>query len=159
VISGRKIVSGRGSSSISVSSTSSSQVSTPCKGGRSVNFTMVGQHPPIRLPNFRGLDDQENHLFICDKIWAENHNENDDTKVAKLEITFRYHTLDWYVGLAINNTKGTPKSVVDVKIQLINEFHKPSLEDQFMNEMRDIKHKPGESVWEADQNFKRIKVL
>jgi hypothetical protein len=44
-----------------------------------------------------------------------------------------------------------------VKRQLINEFQKPSSEDQFMNEMIEIKQKPGESVWEVDQKFKRLK--
>jgi hypothetical protein len=44
-----------------------------------------------------------------------------------------------------------------VKRKLINEFQKPSSEDQFMNEMIEIKKKPGESVWEVDQKFKRLK--
>jgi hypothetical protein len=52
VISGRIIFTGCGSSSRSASSTSSSQVSTPCGGGSSTNFTMEGQDPTIRLPEF-----------------------------------------------------------------------------------------------------------
>jgi hypothetical protein len=52
VISGRVIFSGCGSNSRSVSSTSTSQVSTPRGGGRSTNFTMLGQDPTIRLPEF-----------------------------------------------------------------------------------------------------------
>jgi hypothetical protein len=55
VISGRRIFTGRGSSGNSrrsVSSTSSSQVSTPRGGGSTTKFTMAGQDPTIRLPEF-----------------------------------------------------------------------------------------------------------
>jgi hypothetical protein len=44
-----------------------------------------------------------------------------------------------------------------VKKLLINEFQKPSSEDQYMNEMIEIRKKPGESVWEIDQRFKHLK--
>jgi hypothetical protein len=40
---------------------------------------------------------------------------------------------------------------------LVNEFQKPSSEDQYMNEMIEIRKKPGESVWEIDQRFKHLK--
>jgi hypothetical protein len=64
---------------------------------------------------------------------------------VKLEITFRYYTLDWYMGLSTNNPMGTPTTVAYVKRKLINEFQNPSSKDQFMNEMIWIKKKPGES--------------
>jgi hypothetical protein len=54
------------------------------------------------------------------------------------------------MGLTVNSPQGSPTIVVDVKKAFINEFKKPSLEDQFMNEMIDIKLKAGESVWEVD---------
>jgi hypothetical protein len=82
---------------------------------------------------------------------------DEDTKVAQLEITFRDRALDWYMGLSTNNPMGTPTTVADVKRQLINEFQKPSSEDQFMNEMIEIKQKPGESVWEVDQEVQEAK--
>jgi hypothetical protein len=40
---------------------------------------------------------------------------------------------------------------------LINEFHKTSSKDQYMNDMIEIKQKPGESVWKIEQRFKRLK--
>jgi hypothetical protein len=74
VISGRRILVGSGSSGnsrINISSTSSSQVSTPHRGGSTKNFTMEGKDPTIRLPEFQGegSDDLENNLFIYKKIW------------------------------------------------------------------------------------------
>jgi hypothetical protein len=128
VISGRRFFSGRGSSRKSVSSTSSSQVYTPRGGGSSTNFTMAGQYPTIKLPEFRGdgSDDLEKKLFICEKLWEIKQITDEDTKVAQLEITFRDHTLDWYLGISTNNPIGTLTTVEDVKRQLINEFQKPS---------------------------------
>jgi hypothetical protein len=159
VISGRIIFTGHGSSRRSESSTSSSQVSTPRGGGSLENFTIVGEDPTIRLPEFQGdkSDDPEKHLFICEEIWVEKKIIDEDRKVAQLEITFRESVLDSYMGLVTNNPMGTPTTVAEVKRQLINEFQKPSSEDQFMNEMIEIKQKIGESVWEVDQKFKRLK--
>jgi hypothetical protein len=96
-------------------------------------------------------------LFICENIWEAKQITDEDTKVVQLEITFRDHALDWYMGLTVNNPTGAPTIVAEVKRKLINEFQKPSSEDQFMNEMIEIKKKPGESVWEVDQKFKRLK--
>jgi hypothetical protein len=58
------------------------------------------------------------------------------------------------MSLAINSPPGTTRMIADVKKLLINEFQKPSSEDQYMNEMIEIRQKPGESVWEIDQRFK-----
>jgi hypothetical protein len=52
--------------------------------------------------------------------------------------------------LDVNNPQGVPNSIANVKKILINEFHKPSSEDQYMNEMIEIRQKPSESFWEID---------
>ena len=39
----------------------------------------------------------------------------------------------------------------------ITEFQRPKSEDQFMNEMIEVRKKTGESVWDIDQNFKTMK--
>jgi hypothetical protein len=59
--------------------------------------------------------------------------------------------------LATKNPLGTTRTIVDIKKLLINEFQKSSSEDQYMNEMIKIRQKLGESVWEIDQRFKRLK--
>jgi hypothetical protein len=85
---------------------------------------MAGQDPTIRLPEFHGegSEDPEKHLFICENIWEAKKITDEDTKVVQLEITFRDHALDWYMGLTVNNPQGAPTTVTDVKKQLINEF-------------------------------------
>jgi hypothetical protein len=49
------------------SSSSTIQVSTPCRGGSSLVFRMARHDPSIRLLEFRGeaIEDLEKHLFIC----------------------------------------------------------------------------------------------
>jgi hypothetical protein len=96
-------------------------------------------------------------LFICVKIWEEKHITDEDTKLAQLAITLRDHALDWYMSLDTNSAPGTTRTLANIKKLLINEFQKPSSEDQYMNEMIEIRQKPGESVWEIDQRFKRLK--
>jgi hypothetical protein len=61
------------------------------------------------------------------------------------------------MSLDVNSPQGVPKTIADVKKLLVNEFQKPSSEDQYMNEMIEIRKKPGESVWEIDQRFKHLK--
>ena len=106
----------------------------------------------IRLPQFQGeaSEDPENNLFICEKIWEEKKITYEDTKLAQLSITLRDCALGWYMSLDVNSTQGVPKTVVEVKKLLVNEFQKPSSEEQYMNEMIKIRQKPCESVWEID---------
>jgi hypothetical protein len=52
------------------------------------------------------------------------------------------------MSLVVNNPPRTTRTIAYVKKLLINEFQNPSSKDQYMNEMIEIKHKLGESVWE-----------
>jgi hypothetical protein len=145
----------QGTTTGGASSGSSSQVSTPC-GGSSSTFKMAGHDPTIRLPEFKreASEGIEKHIFICEKIWEAKQITNEDTKLAQLAITLRDYTLDWYMSLAANNPLGTTKTIGDIMKLLINEFHKPSSEDQYMNKMIKIRQKYRESIWDIDQRFK-----
>ena len=61
------------------------------------------------------------------------------------------------MSLDTNNAHGTTKTLEDIKKLLISEIQKPSSEDQYMNEMIEIRQKLRESIWEIDQRFKRLK--
>jgi hypothetical protein len=82
---------------------------------------------------------------------------SEDTKHAQLTITLRDHVLDWYMSLYLNSPLGVKKTIADMKKLLKNGFQNPNSEDQYMNEMIEIRKKPGESIWEIDQRFKRLK--
>jgi hypothetical protein len=43
------------------------------------------------------------------------------------------------MSLAVNSPPGTTQTIPDMKKLLINEFQKHSLEDQYMNEMIEIR--------------------
>ena len=100
------------------------------------------------------LEDPEKHMFICAKIWEAKKITDEDTKITQLAITLRDRVLDWYMSLDTNNVPRTTRTLDDIKKLSINEFQKPSSEDQYMNDMIEIRHKPRESVWEIDQRFK-----
>jgi hypothetical protein len=61
------------------------------------------------------------------------------------------------MSLDANIAPGTTRTLVDIKNLLINEFQKSSSENQYMNEMIEIRQKPEESVWEINQRFKQLK--
>jgi hypothetical protein len=58
------------------------------------------------------------------------------------------------MSLAINSPLGTKRTIADVKKIMINEFQNPSSKDLYMNDMIEIRHKPGDSIWEIIQRFK-----
>jgi hypothetical protein len=120
---------------------------------------MTRHDPTIRLPKFQGeaYEDLEKHLFICENIWEEKKIKDEDIKLVQLAITLRDQTLDWYMILAVNIPPGLTRTIVYVKKLLINKFQKPSSEDQYMNEMIEIRQKLGESFWEIDHRFKCLK--
>jgi hypothetical protein len=69
----------------------------------------------------------------------QSRSQDEDKKLAHLAITLTNRALDWYMSLDVNSPQGLPKTILDVKKLLVNEFHKPNLEDQYMNEMIEIK--------------------
>jgi hypothetical protein len=148
----------QGTTTGGANSRNTSQVYTPC-GGSSSTFRMAGHNPTIRLSEFRGeaTKDPEKRLFIFVKIWEAKQITDEDTKLAQLAIMLRDHALDWYMSLDTNSSSGTTRTLTSIKKLLINEFQKPSSEDQYMNEMIEIRHKPEDFVWEIDQRFKRLK--
>jgi hypothetical protein len=143
----RKIVGSKSTQGKTTGGASSGRISQvyTLHGGIILAFRITGHDPTIRLPKFKGeaLEDPEKHLFICKKIWEEKYITDKDTKLAQLYIMIRDHALDWYMSLAANSPLGTTKTIGDIKKLLINEFQKPSSEDQYMNEMIEIRQKPG----------------
>jgi hypothetical protein len=96
-------------------------------------------------------------LFICANIWEEKQITDEDTKLMQLVITLRDWALDWYMSLDTNCAPGMTRTLADIKKLLINEFQNLISEDQYMNEMIEIRQKPREYVWEINQRFKRLK--
>jgi hypothetical protein len=105
---------------------------------------MAGHDPTIILLEFKGeaSEDPKKHLLICEKIWEVKQITDEDTKLARLSITLRDSALDQYMILDANILPQTTITIGDIKNLLINEFQKPSLEDQYINEMIEFRQKP-----------------
>jgi hypothetical protein len=120
---------------------------------------MAGHDPMIRLPEFWGeaSEDPEKNLFIYENILESKKITDEDTKITQLSITLRDHVLDEYMSLVVNNPPRVTRTITDVKKLLINKFHKPISEGQYMNEMIEIMKKLGDYVWDIDQRFIHLK--
>jgi hypothetical protein len=62
---------------------------------------MAGVDNTLRLPEFQGVgsEDPEQHLFVCETIWATKNVQDEVVKIAQLATTFRGHALVWYMKL------------------------------------------------------------
>ena len=53
----------------------------------------------MKLPIFRGpgLEDPEQHWFLCDAVWNVKQVQNDVVKIVQLTNTFRDRALNWFM--------------------------------------------------------------
>ena len=108
----------------------------------------------IKLPVFRGtgLEDPNQHWFLCEAVWNIKQVIDNDVKMAQLTTTFRDRALNWFM----KYSDGQARILVEVKAALTTEFKKPKSESQCIIELKEIKQKPTEIVWEFDQKFKTL---
>jgi hypothetical protein len=64
---------------------------------------MVGVDNTLRLPEFKGVgsEDPEQHLFVCEIVWAAKNIQDEVVKIAQLATTFRGCALVWYMKLQV----------------------------------------------------------
>jgi hypothetical protein len=150
---------GRHSSSSQSSGSSASSQSQPTspRGGTTQN-NMVGLDNTLRLPEFQGVgsEDPEQHLFVCETIWAAKNVQDEAVNIAQLETTFRGHTLVWYMKLQSTTPTGQARTLAEIRQALLKEFKKPKSESQYITELKEIKQVQNESVWDYDQRFKDL---
>jgi hypothetical protein len=120
---------------------------------------MAGVDPTLRMLVFHepGLEDPQQHLFICETTWTVKNIQDDDAKIAQLEMTFKDHTLLWYMKYHTTTPMGQTRTLVDVRQALLKELQKPKSESQCITEMKEIKQILNELVWDYDQIFKILK--
>jgi hypothetical protein len=117
--------------------------------GRSISDEM-------RLPIFRGdgSKDPDQHWFLCEAIWNIKNVIDEAVKRTQFSTTLRDRTLSWYMKLVQGLAQ--PKTLNKIKNALIVEFKKPNSESQCITELKEIKQKITEPVWEFDQKFKTL---
>jgi hypothetical protein len=101
----------------------------------------------MRLLTFRGdgSEDPDQHWFLCEVVWSIKNITDEDVKRAQLSTTLRDRALSWYMKFV----QGTaPKLLNVINIALIFEFKKPKSELQCITELKEIKQRIVEPVWE-----------
>jgi hypothetical protein len=110
----------------------------------------------MRLPIFRGYgyEDLYQHWFLCEAVWNIKNVTDEVVKRTQFSTTLKDRTLCWYMKLV--QGLENPKPLNQIKNVLIAEFKKPKSESQCITEMKEIKKKVDEPVWEFDQIFKTL---
>ena len=73
-------------------------------------------------------------------------------KMAQLTTMLRDRALNWFM----KYSNGQARTLPEVKAAMIAEFKKPKSKSQCITELKEIKQKPNESVWEFHQKFKTL---
>jgi hypothetical protein len=110
----------------------------------------------MRLPIFRGdgYEDPDQHCFLCEAVWNIKNITNEAVKRNQFSTTLRDCALSWYMKLVQGLAQ--PKPLNEIKNALIAEFKKPKSESQCIIELKEIKQKVAEPIWEFDQRFKTL---
>lgn len=88
---------------------------------------------------------------MCETVWNIKQVTDDTIKTTQLTTTFRDRELTWY--MKYNQQERT---LGQIKTAMVKEFKKPKSESQCIIELKEIKQKPTEWVWEFDQKFKTL---
>jgi hypothetical protein len=110
----------------------------------------------MRLPIFRGdgSEDPDQLWFLCEDVWNIKNVTKEAVKSTYFSTTQRDRALSWYMKLV--QGLAHPKPPNQIKNALIKKFKKPKLESQCIIELKEIKQKVAEPVWEFYQRFKTL---
>ena len=95
----------------------------------------------VRLPTFNGngMEDTEQHWFLCEAVWMVCLVHGTDVKKVQMITTLRGRTLDWFMKFCATPV-GTPqKTLEEIRAAMISEFWKPKSESQCITEIKEIK--------------------
>jgi hypothetical protein len=110
----------------------------------------------MRLPIFKGdgSEDPDQHWFLCEAVWNIKNITDEVVKRNQFSTTLRDHALSWYMKLFQGLAQ--PKPLNEMKNAIVAEFKKPKSNSQFFIELKEIKQKVAEPVWEFDQRFRTL---
>lgn len=108
----------------------------------------------MKLLVFKGtrLEDPKQHWFLCHLVWSVKQVVDNAIQMAQLTTTFRDRALNGFM----KYSNGQVRTLLEVKDAMITKFKKPKLESQCISELKEIKQKPNESVWEFDQKIQTL---
>jgi hypothetical protein len=117
---------------------------------------MEGLDNTLTLFEFHGVgsEDPEQHLFVCQTIWAAKNVQYEATKIAQLATMFRGCALVWYMKLKTATPTCQARTFPKIRKALLKEFKKSKSELQYITGLKEIKQVQTGSVWDYDQRFK-----
>ena len=62
---------------------------------------MVGADIKLPIFNGNGLEDPEQHWFLCEVLWNLPHIQDENIKKEQMIMTLRGQVLDWYMKFSI----------------------------------------------------------
>jgi hypothetical protein len=113
-------------SSVHSQSQTQSPPTSPRRGTTQAN--MVGVDNTLRLLEFKGvgLEDSEQHLFVCETVRAAKNIQDEAVKIAQLATTFRGRALVWYMKLQSITPTRQARTLEEIKKALLKEFKSQS---------------------------------
>ena len=91
--------------------------------------------------------------FVTESVWTAQNVASDAVKRAQLSLAFEGRILDWYMGYIGQHANST---VEEVKNALKQQFKKPKSYSKMVVDLKDFKQGPSESMWEANQQLKKV---
>ena len=103
---------------------------------------MVGDDIKLPIFNGNGLEDREQHWFLCEVVWTVRQIHDENIKKAQMITTLRGRTLHWYMKLSIVSVGVVPKTLNEIRLGLIDVFKKSKSESQCITEIKETKQLP-----------------
>ena len=88
---------------------------------------------------------------MCEALWNVKQVQSDAVKMAQLTTTFRDRALNWFMKYSL----GQARTLAQVRA-VLSEFKNPKSESQCITELKEIKQKLTETLWEFDKKFKTL---
>ena len=112
----------------------------------------------IGLPTFNGngVEDLEQHWFLCEVVWMVRQVHNTDIRKVQMIMTLRGCALEWFMKFSIVPAGNPEKTLDGIRLMMICEFIKTKYESQCIIKIKEIKHLLTKSVWDFDQRFKNL---
>jgi hypothetical protein len=104
----------------------------------------------ITLPIFRGdeSEDPDQQWFLCEVVWSIKKVGDESVKRDQFSTTLRDRALRWYMKFFKGVVQHKPLN--DINTAFSAEFKKPNSESHFITELKEIKQRVVEHVWEFD---------
>jgi hypothetical protein len=110
----------------------------------------------MRLLIFKGdgYEDPDQYWFLCKAVWNIKNITDEVVKRNQFSTTLKDPVMSCYMKLVHGISQ--PKLLNEIKSMLVAELKKPKSESQCITELKEIKQKAVELVWEFDQRFKTL---